>query len=181
VVFISVLPKGTFTRYRSFEKSPAQAIVLHKSSAWEKIPHFLSRAPFGIGLGTVGSVGEFGGKSTIQEEGKGAGSETQYNFIVDELGAPGLVLWVSLLIYIVVLAARGLRRIADEELAILLAGLFAPFVALIFMGFSGPLSTSAALGPYFWFTIGVAAYWLAGRSRESRSGEGRWLIPAETT
>lgn len=165
VAFISVLPSGTFTRYRSFEKDSPTQLATHKSAAWTKIPHFIARAPFGIGLGTVGSVGRFGGLSTLQEEGRGAGSETQYNFIVDELGAPGLLVYIALLVSMVTLVVRGLRRVRDSELATMLAGLFAPFIALIFMGFSGPLSTSDALGPYFWFAIGVVAYWLAGPGR----------------
>jgi hypothetical protein len=77
--------------------------------------------------------------------------------------------WVLLSIYVVVLIVRRLPTVRDSELSILLAGAFAPFVALVFIGFSGPTLTSTALGPIFWFAIGIAAYWLAGPGRHIRS------------
>jgi hypothetical protein len=170
VLFVSVVRSGTFSRYSYFENTPASTIVSHKSAGYKKIPHFLLHNPFGVGLGTVGPVGGFGGESS--EQARGIGGETQYSFVADELGAPGLVLWIMLSIYIVILVARGLRHVLDGELAILLAGACAPFVALIFMGFSGPSTTSAALGPYFWFAVGLAAYWFAGRGRNTHSAIG---------
>jgi hypothetical protein len=42
----------------------------------------------------------------------------------------------------------------------------APLIAIVLIGFSGPVSTSGALGPYFWFIAGVEAYWLTGLRRE---------------
>lgn len=47
----------------------------------------------------------------------------------------------------------------------MLAGAFAPFVALTLEGFSGPFITSTASGPYFWLAVGMAAYWFAGAGR----------------
>ncbi len=160
VLFVSVLRHGSFSRFGTFEKASLSSIVTHKSGGYTQIPQFLSLDPYGIGLGTTGPVGGFGGTSVGQ--GAGVGAETQYNFISDELGAPGLVVWVVLSVYIVVLVARRLPAVRDDELAILLAGAFAPFVTLIFIGFTGPTLTSTALGPLFWLAIGIAAYWLAG-------------------
>lgn len=167
-LFVGVVRSGTFSRYTTFEKASPTAIATHKSPAYEKIPEFLQRAPFGIGLGTTGPAGGFGGQSIEQGEGHGASAETQYNFISDELGAPGLLVWVALSLYIALLIGRRLNDIRNDELAILLAGLFAPFAALIIIGFSGPIQTSAALGPYFWFATGAVAYWLAGPGRSSQ-------------
>jgi hypothetical protein len=160
VLFVGVVRHGSFGRFGSFEKSSLSSIASYKSGGYAQIPAFLKRDPYGIGLGTQGPVGGFGGTSVGQ--GTGIGAETQYNFIADELGAPGLVVWVVLSVYIVVLVARRLPAVRDDELAILLAGAFAPFVTLIFIGFTGPTLTSTALGPLFWFAIGIAAYWLAG-------------------
>ncbi len=95
-------------------------------------------------------------------EGHGVSAETQYNLVADEIGAPGLIAWIALTIFVIVLVARRMRRVRDGELAIMLAGMFAPFVALTLEGFSGPFITSTASGPYFWLAIGVAAYWFAG-------------------
>jgi hypothetical protein len=62
------------------------------------------------------------------------------------------------------MVGRRLRFTGDSELAIDLAGAMAPFVALTLEGFSGPFTTSACSGPYFWFAVGIAAYWF-GSSR----------------
>ncbi|HTB71291.1 MAG TPA: hypothetical protein VK707_09945 [Solirubrobacteraceae bacterium] len=163
-VFVSAEGSGTFKRYASIAPSEAPSTVpTHKAKAWTKIPEFLAKAPFGVGLGSVGAASGYGGKVTELVEGHGVSAETQYNLEADELGAPGLIVWVGLTLTVIVLVARGIRKIRDGDLAILLAGAFAAFVALAFEGFTAPFITSAASGPYFWFAIGIAAYWLAGR------------------
>jgi len=37
----------------------------------------------------------------------------------------------------------------------------------LLIGFTGPIVGSAALGPYFWFAAGVAAYWFGSGKRMS--------------
>ena len=111
-------------------------------------------------------------------EGHSVSSETQYNFIVNELGAPGLIVWVALSAYMLAFIALGMRRVRDGTLAIMLAATFAPFIAIFIEGFSGPTSASAAAGPYFWFVIGVAAYWFAGPGRARLAGFAA-VTPAE--
>jgi hypothetical protein len=168
-LFVSAVGGGTFSRYSSIAPSEATSTVpTHKSAAWTKIPSFLAKAPLGVGLGTVGAAGGFGGKITELVEGHGVSAETQYNLIADELGIPGLLIWVALTIFVIVLVARGISRVEDGELAIILAGAFAPFVALTLEGFSGPFITSTASGPYFWLAVGMAAYWFAGPGRYAK-------------
>lgn len=163
-LFVSAEGSGTFKRYESIAPSEAASTIpTHKSKAWTKIPAFLAKAPLGVGLGTVGAAGGFGGKVTELVEGHGVSAETQYNVEADELGAPGLIVWVGMTIFVILLVARGIRRIGDSELAILLAGTFGAFVALAFEGFTAPFITSSVSGPYFFFAIGIAAYWFAGR------------------
>lgn len=170
-VFVSAVRPGTFKRYESIAPSKVvETAPTHKSGSWEKIPDFLSKAPFGVGLGTVGAASGFGGRITELVEGHTVSAETQYNFIADELGAIGLLLWIALSVYIIALVAQRLRHTRDSDLAIALAGALAPFIALTLEGFSGPFTTSAASGPYFWFAIGIVAYWF---------GTGRYkLAPA---
>jgi hypothetical protein len=167
-VFVSAIGGGTFKRYESIAPSQAASTVpSHKASAWMNIPHFLEAAPLGVGLGTVGAAGGFGGKVTELVEGHGVSAETQYNVVADELGAPGLIVWVAMTLFVIAIAARGIRNVVDGELAIMLAGSFAPFIALTLEGFSGPFITSTASGPYFWLAIGIAAYWFAGPGRRT--------------
>jgi hypothetical protein len=165
VAFTSVVRSGTFSRYSSLENTSPSELATHKAGAYTLIPHELSVVPFGVGLGTVGPVAGVGGKVQDQIENHGVSAETQYNLLADEVGAPGLIVWVALSLYFILVVVRGLRTIGDGDLAILLAGACAPFVSLMITGFTGPFETSAAHGPYFWFAIGIAAYWFAGRTR----------------
>jgi hypothetical protein len=161
-VFVSATGSGTFSRYASLG---AGSTSNTKASSLARLPSQLSTAPFGVGLGTVGAAAGFGGKVTELLDGHGVSAETQYNFVADELGVLGLALWVGLSVTVIGLVLRRLRGIADVELRLDLAALFATFIAFTIMGFSGPTMTSAAFGPFFWFTAGVAAFWLATRRR----------------
>ena len=90
--------------------------------------------------------------------------------LVKELGAAGVILWPLLAIYVSLLIALRMRGVRDADLAICLAGALAAFIPLPIEGFSGFLGTSVAGGgAYYWFAIGVAAYWFAGPGR-ARSG-----------
>jgi hypothetical protein len=165
-VFVNAVGGGTFKRYESIAPGEAASTVpAHKSSAWENIPDFLSKAPLGVGLGTVGAAGGFGGKITELVDGHSVSAETQYNVVADELGAPGLLVWVALTLFVIARMAVGMRLVGDGELAVMLAGAFAPFIALALEGFSGPFITSTASGPYFWLAIGLVSYWFLGPGR----------------
>ncbi len=172
-LFVSIIRSGTFNRYQSIAPEQVSNAPSYKEKAWTKIPGQLASAPFGVGLASVGAANSFGGHNSELLEGHTVSAETQYNFIVDELGAPGLLVWVAMSVAVISLVVRGIRRVRDPDLAVALAGMFAPFIALTIEGFAGPFMTSAFTGPYFWFAIGVAAYWFAGPGRR-RS----WGVPA---
>ena len=73
-------------------------------------------------MGTAGTASEFGGKiSELLPEGRGVTGETQYNLLADEVGAPGLVIWIGLPLSVMLLAVRKLRYIVDPELRVALA------------------------------------------------------------
>jgi len=164
-VVVSTLRPGTFQRYETINVT-SSSTDLHKESAWKLIPHYLAADPFGFGLGSVGPTSGIGGRNAALLEGHSVSSETQYNFIVNELGAPGLVVWTALSIYMLLLIPIGMTGVRDGDLAILLAGFFAPFFALFIEASSGSFTLSAAAGPYFWLSIGVAAYWFMGPGRQ---------------
>jgi hypothetical protein len=168
-VLVSLEGSGTFSRYTSIAPANVASSKDKKTTSLTHIPGQLEAAPLGVGLGTVGAASGFGGKQTDVLEGHGVSSETEYNFVADELGLPGLLLWVALTMRLLVLVLRRLRRVADIELRIYLAAVFATFIAFTLMGFSGPTMSSAAFGPYFWFTVGIAAYWFAGPGRRAHA------------
>jgi hypothetical protein len=163
-ILISSLRSGTFKRYESIGAN--SETTLHKESAWTKIPEEVAASPFGYGLGNSGATAGRVGANQNLLEGHGLGSETEYNVLVKELGAPGLILWPLIAICVSILIARGIRGVRDGDLAICLAGALAAFIPLLIEGFSGFLGTSLpGGGAYFWFAIGVAAYWFAGPGR----------------
>jgi MFS family permease len=167
VLLVSVLRKGTLNRYQSISLT-SSSTTLHKQNSLSFVLPVLEADPFGLGLGTEGPVSNLGGKNaSVLGLYEGNSGETQFNFIANELGAPGLLVWVGLALYMMALVAFAMRRVRDPDLAIYLAAAFAPFFALFIEGSSGPLSNSTAAGPYFWFAIGIAAYWLVGPGRRS--------------
>ena len=80
------------------------------------------------------------------------------------------MLWVGLSLALIALAMGRLRRIRDTELRIDLAAIFAVPVALLIIGVSGPVMSSSAAGPFFWFAVGIAAYWFAGPGTKELAG-----------
>jgi hypothetical protein len=162
-VFVSAEGAGTFSRYTSISPSQvAETSTQYKATTLAAIPTYIKNDPFGFGLGSTGAVSSFGGRTTVTLEGHGFSSETQYNMTTDELGLPGLIIWIGLSLQIILLVLRRLRYIRDVDLRISLAGVFAALIAFSIMGFSGPFLQSAAAGPFFWFSAGIAAYWFAG-------------------
>lgn len=165
-LFISAVGEGVFSRYSTISPEKVTSTATnYKQESLKSIPHYIANAPFGFGLGTAGAATGFGGKVTEELEGHNVTAETQYNFLVDELGLPGLLVWTGFILRLIALALSRLRSEGDLELQIYLAAVFAPLIALFFMSFDGPISASSAAGPYFWFAAGIGAYWLAGPGR----------------
>jgi hypothetical protein len=182
-VFVAYEGSGTFKRYESIApEQAASTSTSHKSGVLSLLPHQLSVAPFGVGLGSVGAAGGFGGKSTDLLEGHAVNAETQFNFIADELGLPGLILWVLFTLNVIFIAVSRLRRIADLELRLCLAAITAPLISFFAMSFSGPVTAGAAGGAFIFFASGVVAYWFAGpgfkRARNARAKDARVAVPA---
>jgi hypothetical protein len=174
VLLTVVLRHETFSRYESLAgASKLSEAGGYKNGARALIVKELKANPFGVGLGTSGPTAGLGGKSSyVQQQYRAISDETQYNILANEVGAPGVLMWLALSLYMISLFVRGMRSTRDTDLALYLAGVFAPFIGLFAGGFSGALNSSAAAGPYFWFAIGVAAYWVVGPGRSVRSKAG---------
>jgi hypothetical protein len=154
---------GVFSRFNSIA-TPGQAATASttKERTLAQIPSDIANEPFGIGLASVAAATGFGGVDKVTIEEHSASAESQYNSVVLELGVVGLLLWVGLSIKLIVLVLRRLRRVADVALRVDLAAVFAALLAIAVMGFSGPTTYTSPSGPFFWFAVGIAAYWLAG-------------------
>jgi O-antigen ligase len=162
-LFVTAEGSSVFSRYTSIApENVSSTATSYKEKSLTLIPHYISAAPFGFGLASTGPAASFAGNNKEVLEGHGITAETQYNYVVDELGAPGLVLFVALLITIFVLAVRRLPRIEDIDVRIDLAAVFAVIMAYSVMGLRGAFMDTSSAAPYFWFAVGIAAYWLAG-------------------
>lgn len=158
LVISSSFNSEIFSRYTSIAPSNAASTTYnYRIGTLAQIPTDIKRFPFGAGLATVGAGAGFGGAGTNRLSG-----ESQYNYVTAELGLVGLLLWVALSIYIIVLAASSIRRIADVEVRLSLSAVFAAFIAFTLMGFGGSTTSALPFGPYFWFAVGIASYWFAG-------------------
>jgi hypothetical protein len=160
-IVVTSLRAGTFKRYESLGLT--SETTEHKESAWSQVPEEVAASPLGYGLGNSGATAATVGANQNLLEGHGLGSETEYNVLVKELGLAGLILWPLIAIYVSLLVVRRIRGVRDGDLTICLAGTLAAFVPLPIEGFSGFLGTSLpGGGAYYWFAIGVVAYWFAG-------------------
>jgi len=176
IVFVSATGSGAFSRYASLAHTdPTSNCNDCKRGTLKHIPHQIAVAPFGIGLGTVAGAG-FGGHVNLEEVQK-ISAETEYSYLTDELGAPGLILWTAFVLTLIGLPVFRMRRIDDPEVRLWLAALAAPLVAMLVVGTSAVVSTSTALGPFLWFVAGTYAYWFAGSGPAHPARMGRDPAP----
>ncbi len=162
-IFAPQAGNGVFSRYADITPSKAATTsVSYREKTLEQIPTIVDKYPFGAGLAVAGAGVSFGGKGTATIDGHPASAESQYNYVALELGLPGLLLWIALSVMLIMLAVRGLRRIGDVELRLSLAAIFATVIAFTVMGFVGATMSNLPFAPFFWFAVGIAAYWFAG-------------------
>jgi hypothetical protein len=133
------------------------------------IPYNMVHYPFGVGLGTGGPAAGSPGVSTFQSTG-GFDVETEFSFLVIEIGIPGMVVVTAFLLCLIAVSFRRVSREPDPEARILIAALVAPLVAIFVQFFVSALTPSVPLGPYIFAVGGIISYWLielpATRARE---------------
>jgi hypothetical protein len=118
-------------------------------------PTYLGQYPFGAGLGSVGPAAAVG-----REQERGLNGETEFNFLILELGIAGACVFLGFLAAVIGRTFRRLRAISDAELRALLAALAAPLLAMVVMFFGSTITAGSPGAPYFWGMSGVLAYWL---------------------
>jgi hypothetical protein len=164
---------GVFDRYKSIAPSRVlETAIDYKTPTFHATGDYLTRFPVGAGLGSVGPAAVFaGGPSRENVDG-----ESEFNFLLVELGLPGLLFMVGFVLWLLVLAFTRIPRVRDDDVRPLLAALGAIVVA-IFVGFAGGATTiSPPTGPLLWLTAGVFAYWLVHLPAERRRE--LWRQPA---
>jgi hypothetical protein len=128
-----------------------------------KFGAFVSAYPLGVGVGHGGPAASIAPSSQIFVP--PLDFETGWNFLLLELGLPGLLLFISFHIAIFILAFTRIRRIPERETRLALAAIAAPIFGLFLLNFSGPPTVSVPGAPFLWAGVGILSYWLLVRPR----------------
>jgi hypothetical protein len=166
VVSKSAGTSSTFYRYRSITPDKVVGTTVDsRSGTLGLLVPYAKQYPFGAGLGSTGPATSLFGGPRHELSG-----ESQFTFLVVELGIPGLLLFLGMQGRVLILCAQRIRRYADQEAQILLAGLLAPLIGYIPVWIVGITTTSTPNAPFMWLTMGIFATWLFGR-RGEHAGE----------
>lgn len=159
VVAIGDYNSTTFYRYSSIAPNhAASTIYSSRSATWALTFDYVREVPFGAGLGSVGPAASKAGGTVTKYD-----AESQFTFLVVELGVPGLLLFLAFQGALCAAVLKGLRRERDRHTVVLMAGLAAPLFGFAVNWFVGVNTTSIPNAPYLWLAAGVIAWWLVDR------------------
>jgi hypothetical protein len=164
-----------FSRYSSIAPDRVfQTAIGYKSSTFEVTADYVTRYPFGAGLGSVGPAAAFAGGP--RPENLTLNGESELNFLLVELGLPGLIYMIGFAVFFIGLAVARIPKVRDDDVRPLLAALGAVLVA-IFVGFAGgPTTIGPPTGPFFWLAAGTLTYWLIHLPQVERRARMRHLF-----
>jgi hypothetical protein len=162
VVYVgSVSGSGVFARYKTISPSNlASTTSTDRGSSLKYIPTLIADHPLGNGLGKVGPAAGFAGGASNS----GSNGETEPDFLVSELGVPGLIVVLGFNINLLFLAFRRIRQLEPETRS-LVAALLAGIVAMLVVGVASATTANAPDAPYLWFAGGALSYWLGAGAR----------------
>lgn len=146
-----------------------QTTIEARSGTLALIPEYLRRFPVGAGIGSVGPAAGTIGGSTVNSP----NAESQFTYLIAEVGIPGLLLFVAFYAHLLMLVIRRLRGLREREHQLLLAGLAAPLFALVANWIVGANTVATPTAPYLWLAAGVLSLWLlAGGPRDTAAAAG---------
>lgn len=157
--FTQLGPSNSSTE-RAKSIAPTKALTTFTHERGGSVTQFgtlASQHPLGVGLATAGPASGF---ERTPEQAAGFNAETQWNFLILEVGIAGVVIYVAFLLRLMWLGMTRIRHIVDGELRLYVAALAAPIFSLLIAGFSGPTTVTVPQAPFFWLVSGMLAYWL---------------------
>jgi len=131
-------------------------------------PRYATEFPVGAGLGSVGPAATFG-----REPAQALDGETEFNFLLLELGVPGACVLLGLLAALILRTFRRLRTLSEPDIRSSVAAVAAPLPGMVVMFCGSVITANSPGGPYFWASAGVLAYWLGGRDTGKRQPRAR--------
>jgi hypothetical protein len=155
VSFVGNQAEGAFYRYSSVAPTKVfGTTVEERASTLDQIPIYAGKFPLGAGIGSVGPAASFQGKP------RPLNAESQFTFMIIEIGLLGLILFIGFQVRLLTLFLAGLRRLRDMEARLLIAALITPLVTFMATWIVGVTTTSSPNAPYIWFAAGAAVWWL---------------------
>jgi hypothetical protein len=168
VVLPIAFPTATKQSNRYASIAPSKVISTafeYRSGTLSLLPGYIAKYPLGAGIGENGPAA---GSSVGGPQFGGNNAESEFNFLVLEVGIPGLLVLTGLTAVVI---ARGirLRRIPTVRLQRPLIALVAADVGIGVTWFAGIATANSPTSPFFWFSAGVIVYW-SERSWRDRAG-----------
>jgi hypothetical protein len=167
------LGTGNEAAKRAQTVAPTKAVstfTTERGSSVLELGGLVSAHPLGVGVGTAGpAAGLRRATANASSREEGFNTETQWNFLVVEVGVAGLAIFVMFNFRLIAIAMTRIRRIGDRRLRLQLAGLAAPLVGLIAAGFAGPTTATVPSAPYLWLVAGILSWWLMKGDRPSEA------------
>lgn len=154
VIFLGGGDSGAFSRYADLGSSRGIASgVSERSTVLPSFEYYLGHIPLGAGLASVGPA-------AVVTSGTSFNAESQFNFTLVEVGIPGLLALYALFVVLLARFGRFVRKLLDPELRMLIAAVGAPMFGLVFISFTGPITTAPPTAPFLFGAAGIAARWL---------------------
>ena len=158
-LFTSENQQAVFRKYDTVTPDRVvETTITYRRDTLARVPEYAARFPLGAGLGSGGPGAGFIAAPTTSLT---LNAESEFTYLLIELGIAGLVLLLAFNVKLFTLALTRIRRLADLELRLLLGALLAPLFAVFATWIVGIATASTPGAPYFWFVAGIASYWLA--------------------
>jgi hypothetical protein len=158
---------GIFDRYKSITPDRIVSTAYdYRKGSLKQVPTYAKEFPFGAG---IGSVGPARGSIPKTAGAKGANGETEFTFLMVELGLAGLLLLLIFQLRVLRSAFSRVHRLPAANARLFLAALAAAIFGLFVAWFAGPTTATSPGAPFMWVALGALAFWLGDQRRGSRS------------
>jgi len=158
-LFVSGREDATFRNYDTV--TPGRLVdttFAYRKDTIKQVPDYIREFPLGAGLGTGGPGAGFTGFEPTRK----LNAESEWTYLLIEVGGFGMVLLTAFNLRLFGLALVGTRRLPDSDTRLMVAAIATPLFVM-FAGWIVGIATASTPGSaYLWFAAGVIAYWLAG-------------------
>jgi O-antigen ligase len=157
---------SSLDRFDSIAPDRALSTVYHnRKGTLRLVPRYAADHPLGAGLGSVGPAAGVTGAPP----GRSLNGESEYTFLLVEVGIPGLLILLAMNLRLAGAAVTRIRRAADDDSQLALAALAAPLVAVFVAWFASATTATSPYSPYFWLVAGALWWWLVQPADAARS------------